>query len=262
MEFLRILLKVLNWLVSFFIVIVLCVAGAYSVYALWDNNQVYEEAENVMSEMLELKPEVDEENPQKGVSFSDLKAINPDVRGWVTLDNTKINYPVLQGDTNLTYINTDIYGEFALAGSIYLDSRNSSDFSDVYSLLYGHHMEGGRMFGDLDKYKDEGFFKENRTGMLMTPDGIWSLEIYACVIVPASDKVLFDPRMKSGDIKSLLSYVEKKALYSDAETAAKITELGKKARILTFSTCSSEFTDARTLLITLMQPYTAEGTDE
>ncbi len=262
MEFSRILLKVLNGLVSFFVVIVLCIAGAYSVYALWDNNQVYEEAENVMSEMQQFKPEISEEDDEVVVSFADLKAINRDVCAWVILDNTNVNYPVLQGDTNLTYINTDIYGEFALAGSIYLDSRNSGDFSDTYSLLYGHHMEGGRMFGDLDKYKKEGFLDENRTGMIMTPDAVYSLEVYACIVVPASDKVLFNPKLKAGEIESLLKYTEKKALFYDKETASKIRELGKKAHILAFSTCSSEFTDARTLLLTLMVPYTAPETAE
>ncbi len=260
MEFSSVLLKVLNWLVSFFVVVILCIAGAYSVYALWDNEQVYMQAENVMEEMLELKPEMDEDSEETVVSFGDLKAVNSDVCAWVTVDNTKINYPVLQGETNLTYINTDIYGEFALAGSIYLDSRNSPKFSDTCSILYGHHMEGGRMFGDLQKFKDESFFAENRTGMLMTPDKVYTLEVYACVVVNASDKVLFDPKIKSGKLESLLDYVEKKAMYYDEETAAKIRELGKKAQILTFSTCSSEFTDARTLLIALMQPYVAEET--
>lgn len=252
------LLKVLNWLVSFFVVVVLCIAGAYSVYALWDNEQVYEEAENVMSDMLEFKPEISEEDDEVVVSFSDLKAINPDVCAWVTLDDTKINYPVLQGETNLTYINTDIYGEFALAGSIYLDSRNSPDFSDAYSLLYGHHMEGGRMFGDLDKFKSEESFGEHRTGLLMTPDKVYSLEVYACVVVPASDSVMFDPKRKSSDMEALYKYVEKKALFYDKETAAKLRELGKNAKILAFSTCSSEFTDARTIVLAAMLPYSAE----
>jgi len=258
MEFSGILLKVLNGFISFVMAVILCVGGAYSAYALWDNNQVYAKAENVMSQMQELKPEIGESGDDQVVSFSDLKAINSDVCAWVTLDNTNINYPVLQGDTNLTYINTDIYGEFSLAGSIYLDSRNSSDFSDAYSLLYGHRMDGGRMFGDLDKYKESGFFNENKTGTLMTPNAVYSLEVYACIVVASSDNVLYNPKLNSGGIGALLTYVEQKALFCNNETASKIRAQGKNARILAFSTCSSEFTDARTILLAAMMPYAAE----
>lgn len=257
MEFSRVLLKVLNGLVSFAVAVLLCIAGAYSVYALWDNNQIYTEAENVMADMLEFKPEVSEDEEQE-ISFSDLKSVNDDVCAWVTLDNTNVNYPVLQGETNLTYINTDIYGEFALAGSIYLDSRNSPDFSDTYSLLYGHNMEGGRMFGDITKYKDNSYFEKNSTGILMTPSAAYSLEVYACIVVPASDKVMFDPKIKAGEIGSLLKYVEKNAQFCNKAVSEKLKELGKKAKILAFSTCSSEFSDARTILLTAMLPYRAE----
>ena len=95
----------------------------------------------------------------------------------MTLDNTNIDHPVVQGQDNLTYVNRDVYGNFALAGSIFLDSRNDSSFSDPYSLLYGHHMENSGMFGDLALYKEEAFFQENSTGYLITPEGVYDLEI-------------------------------------------------------------------------------------
>ncbi len=125
-------LKIMNSLVGFVIVLALCLAGAYSVYALWDNGQVYAAAENVQADMLRLKSTPDQKG---GASFAELLAINPDVCAWVTLDNTKIDHPVLQGETNLSYINTDVYGSFALAGSIFLDATNNRGFTDAYSLL-------------------------------------------------------------------------------------------------------------------------------
>ena len=71
---------------------------------------------------------------QDKASFEELLAINPDVCAWVSLDNTKVDYPVLQGANNMIYLNQDVYGDFALAGSIFLDSRNDRTFSDRYSL--------------------------------------------------------------------------------------------------------------------------------
>ena len=153
-------LRAANALVSFVVALCLCTAGLYSVYALWDNSRVYSAAEDVRADMMKLKPTVIEAG---GASFEELLTVNPDVCAWVTIDNTNIDYPVLQGATNLTYINTDVYGNFAMAGSIFLDSRSDRGFGDTYSLLYGHHMANGNMFGDLDKFEEETFFRKNKT---------------------------------------------------------------------------------------------------
>ena len=153
-------LRLANGLVSLVVAVALITAGGYAAYCLWDDGQIYAAAEDVQAELLHLKPQVEpaEDGESGGPSFDELLAINPDVRAWVTMDNTKIDHPVLQGETNLDYINTDVYGDFALAGSIFLDARNAPDFTDPYSLLYGHHMANSGMFGDLDLYKDPEFF--------------------------------------------------------------------------------------------------------
>ena len=140
----------LNALFSLVVLLCFFVVVAYAGYALWDNSQVYAAAENVRDEMLQFKPQPDAE--EGGPTFHELQAVNPDVCAWVTLDNTNIDHPVLQGTDNLSYINRDVYGNFSLAGSIFLDSRNDSHFSDPYSLLYGHHMDNSGMYGDLDLY--------------------------------------------------------------------------------------------------------------
>ena len=163
-----------------------------------------------LADMIKLKPEIAEDG---GASFEELLAINPDVCAWVTLDHTKIDYPVLQGSTNLTYINRDVYGSFALAGSIYLDSRNNNDFSDKYSLLYGHHMENGGMFGDLDLYKEKAFFEENTTGMLLTRNGAHELEIFACMLAEAGDPNIFEPTGRQTEAGGILNYIEQNAMY-------------------------------------------------
>ncbi|SDF31336.1 sortase B [Marvinbryantia formatexigens] len=244
-------LRAANALVSFVVALCLCTAGLYSVYALWDNNRVYSAAEDVRADMMKLKPVVIEDN---GASFEELLAVNPDVCAWVTIDNTNIDYPVLQGATNLTYINTDVYGNFAMAGSIFLDSRSDRGFGDTYSLLYGHHMANGNMFGDLDKFEEETFFRKNKTGTLILPDRTYDLEIYACMLVTASENAIFDPQQYQDDINSLLDFVEQNALYYDADTVAGLRQTDGSSQILALSTCSSEFTDARTIILTVMKP--------
>lgn len=251
MFFFKGFLKLCNAMVSIGLFVMLLTAGAFSVYALWDNNQIYTAASDVQADMVKIKPAVEEDG---GASFEELLAINPDVCAWVMLDNTNIDLPVLQGSTNLTYINRDVYGNFALAGSIFLDTRNERDFSDAYALLYGHHMENSGMFGDLDLYKDQPFFDENKTGMLILPDRSYNLEIFACLLVEAGEDAIFNPELWQTDINGLLSFAENNSLYLRKETIEKLKQM-EIPKVLALSTCSTEFTDARTIILAVMEPY-------
>lgn len=255
-------LKLLDSFLDLSVALALLLIGAYAAYALWDNNEIYRAAENVQAVLLTLKPSVSSDN-ESGDSFDRLCRINPDVRAWLTLDNTKIDYPVLQGTDNLCYINTDVYGNFALAGSLFLDSRNDGGFGDAYSLLYGHHMENRKMFGDLDLYKDEKFFADNSSGTLFLPDRAYDLEIFACLLVPASEETIFDPsRWKTNPVNEeggLVDFVEKHFLQLRFDVLDEIRASEKPWQILAMSTCSSEFTDARTVVLAVMKPYLAEA---
>ena len=248
MKFSESFLRVSNSILSAVVSIVFLTIGAYAIYALWDNNTVYSAAKNVQEEMLELKPGVD------GATFEELLAINPDVCAWVSLDGTSIDHPVLQGETNLTYINTDVYGDFALAGSIFLDTRSSRDFTDPYSLVYGHDMVQGRMFGDLPLYKEEDFFKKNRTGELILPDRSHSLKIYAVILTNSSDKMIFNPDLYKGGLSGLIKYAEDNALHLHEEMTADLKQRAEgDLQILSLTTCSSEFTDARTIVLAVIE---------
>ena len=197
----RVALRTADFLISAVVVLFLLTAGAYSAYALWDNNQVYAAVDNVQGELLQFKPAADGEN---GASFEELLAINSDVKAWLTLDNTAIDYPVVQGENNFSYINTDVYGDFALAGSIFLDSDCDGSFHDPYSLLYGHHMENSKMFGDLD-----------------------------------------------ANLNGLLDFAQENALHLHSDTLDTV-RAREGAQVLAMSTCSTEFTDARTILLAWM----------
>lgn len=248
----RILLKAANGLVNFIVILALCLAGLYAAFALWDNSRIYAAAEDVQADMIRMKPKIQE--GESGPSFAELLDVNPDVCAWVTMDGTKIDHPVLQGETNLDYLNTDVYGNFALAGSIFLDYRCESTFAAPYSLLYGHHMANSGMFGDLDLYKDQAFFEENTTGMLLLPDGAYRLETFACLLVSASDDNIFDPDRWGSDIGGLGGYARENAMYLHEHTLQALEE-AEKPQVLALSTCASEFTDARTIVLCRMTPW-------
>ena len=245
----KLILKAANTLVSYVVVISLCVSGLYAGYALWDNSLVYAAIDDVQADMLKLKPGTEEGQP----SFDELLAINPDIVGWVTIDNTIMDYPIVQGETNLSYINKDIYGEFALAGSIFLDSRNDSLFGEDYSLLYGHSISSGRMFADINLYKEESFFKENQSGSLLTLEGSYDLKIFATLVVPSNEVEIFNPTVWLDDIDELVDYADRTALYLNEDTIQEMRGMDD-FKILALTTCSFEFTDARTVILAVMEP--------
>lgn len=259
MEFHRTVLRAANSLFNLVVILLLLAAGSYSAFALWDNQRIYAAAGDVQADMMKLKPEVITTEEDSGADFSELLAVNPDVCGWITLDNTNVDYPVLQGETNFTYINTDVYGNFALAGSIFLDTRCSKEFTDPYSLIYGHHMADSKMFGDLDLYKDETFFQENTTGSLVLPGKAYQLEIIACLLVPASEDHIFEPdTWQDSNISRLLEFVENNALNLHDEIMRELKAAEDPLKILALSTCSYEYTDARTIVLTWMKPFSSE----
>ncbi len=198
------------------------------------------------------------EEPADDSMFGQLKAINEDITAWITMPGTAIDYPVLQGSTNYSYINTDVYGNFALAGSIFLDSRNKEDYTDIYSLLYGHNMAQHKMFSDVNLYKEETFFNENTLGMLLMPDGCHILESLSIIVVPASDSGMMNPENWTYlDGEGIYSQVQENALFTcekGLEALRGLIDEGKTPRLVALSTCSDEFTDARTILLTLMDP--------
>lgn len=253
----RLVYKIANTLVSFVVICALFLFGAYAAYALWDNNQIYSGVKDAKADLLKLKPTLDEDT---GPSFEELLKLNPDVCAWLTLDGTEVDYPILQGEDNYEYLNKNVYGEFALSGSLYLDSNNSRDFTDKYSLIYGHHMADHLMFGDLDLYKDEEFFNENKTGVLILPDRIYDLKIIGCLIVPANDKYIFDPRRwQTQNMDDLLSHACENAVHIRSEYVDKLRG-ADNPHLLALSTCSYEYTDARTIILAVMEPRSGSET--
>lgn len=257
----RLLLNVCNGLLSAFVLLTLVVMGGYAGYALWDNSQVYTAAGSAYDELLVIKEQAQDEGDAPSM-LEQMQAINEDVRAWLTMDNTKIDYPLLYGETNQYYLNRNVYREFALHGSIFIDSRCDPEMRGAYTLLHGHHMANRLMFGDLDLYKDEAFFEANRTGTLILPDRIYSLRTFACLVVPANDAIIFSPDRWRDDISEPLAYARSDAaLHADGEQIERLLAQNARAleageappQIVVLATCSSEYTDARTILLAEMQ---------
>lgn len=151
-------------------------AAAMMICGLYVLNDIYytNRSAFVSYDLLKYRPMPKSGEDEKIRTLSELKAINSDTVGWLEMFGTNINYPVVQGENNLEYLNKDIFGYNTMSGSIYLAAENDSDFSDWYNMIYGHHMENGAMFGDIEKYLDSEYFASHSGGVLQTPQGDYS----------------------------------------------------------------------------------------
>ena len=233
--------KALNILVNGLAALFFLCCLAYAGYSLWDNWHVLSAADSIRDDLVAYRP-TNEEN--LSYSFQELMALNPDVCAWLTVDHTDIDYPVVQGKDNVRYVNTDVYVNFSLSGSIFLDFRNARDFSDTYSLIYGHHMDGQVMFGELDAFIQQDYFAEHTGGILYLPANTCQIEWFACLKTDAYDPQIFSPGNLSGpEQNALLTHIR--------ETALQYRDIGvtSEDRILSLSTCSDTSTNARIILV-------------
>lgn len=175
--------------------------------------------------------------PGAASAAEDELPLTEDMVAWLTVDGTSIDYPVMQYTDNIKYLNTDPFGRYSLGGSIFLDSRSSADFSDDYSLIYGHHMEYGKMFGALDSFLNEGYLRSHKSGTLIigkNNEKVYRLTIFAALQASATEKVIFEPGQ--GDIRA---YIRQ---HSDK------TIIIPEGRIIALSTCAEGNDDRRTLV--------------
>ena len=223
--------------INFIVAIVSLLLFLICLYAMIDAAMVYNGAND--SGIMKYKPAAG--------NTEELRELSADAVAWITVDGTRIDYPVMQGKTNAEYLNRNPYGEFSLSGSIFLDSRNDSSFRDPYSLVYGHHMEYGAMFGALDKYKDKTYFDAHRTGSLTVVNGEeYHIKFFAVCKAQATEKVIFDPPESNN--QALLDYLNEHAFIYDPSGV----DAGLK--LIALSTCQSAESNERMIVFGVLTP--------
>lgn len=151
-------------------------------YLLFQNAKQTKETQDLNVQLVELRQEAETEEDNTDWSKGMLD-INSDYKGWLTIYGTQISEPVVQGETNETYLRTNINGEHAEAGTLFLDE--TTDLSqDGNLIIYGHKMNDGTMFGTLDKFEDEEFFDNNGTVCWESEKGKEYYQIFALLVLP------------------------------------------------------------------------------
>lgn len=209
----------------------------YSGYALYDT--FYTAARASAGNSWELLELIDDETPLSTVAAN----LTPDYRCWLTVYDTKIDYPVVQGEDDLYYASHDIQGNSSLTGAIYLAANNSGDFSDNYNLIYGHHMANGIMFGALDSFETESYFNSHRTGEIITKGRVYDLNFFAVLDTDAYESMVY--RVGDRDLEALRDWLKQYATFYDKEAA-------EGDKIVALSTCRDATTSGRLVIFATM----------
>jgi len=244
--------SVVNTAVLVAVLLLLVIGG----YALWDSKQVYATADP--NQYAIYKPSDDSD-----LSFVELQEINPDVCAWLEVYGTHIDYPIVQGNDNMRYINANAEGKYSLSGAIFLDTHCSRDFSDFSSILFGHHMEKQAMFGEIGLFKDKDYFDARRYGMLYYGGREHGLEFFAFLHADAYDSVVY----KTGitEIEAQQGYLD--MLFHRAKNTRDV-KVTTDDRIILLSTCSSDSTNGRDILVAKIcdevfaNPFAEEGASD
>ena len=233
------LVKFINNVVNNFAIIILVLLMLVSVYAIIDKHQVYEDAK-ISDDITALKPK------DNDVTFTldELLKINTEINGWIRVNNTGIDYPVVQGRDNTRYLTSNFKGEDTGSGSIFLDYRNDVNFSDDYSIIYGHNLQSDLMFGDILNYKSKKYFKSHRKGRLYTLNAQYKLEVFSYSIIDSSVVNIYNlDKLKNGNNQYIVDIFKKYAVnYKDIN-------IGPNDKLLALSTCDNEGTYNRSVLL-------------
>ena len=170
------LIRIISELVTLSVITFFLLMFLYASWSIYDAQRIFSGADTTVYETYKPESDVDD-----SPTFQELVAINPDVLGWITVYGTGIDYPLVQGETNDSYINTSVEKKFSLSGSIFLDSANEPDFSDFNTIIHGHHMEKHEMFGDLDLFREKAFFDSHEYGNIYYGGKNHGLQFFAII---------------------------------------------------------------------------------
>ena len=173
------------------------------------------------------------------VDFDALSQVNPDIVGWIFIEGTNINYPVVQTTDNDYYLDHLFDGTQNRSGSIFLDFRCSPDFSDRHSIIYGHHMKDKSMFQNLVSYKEQSFYDEHPEALLVTPDAYHRIRLFSGYITDNWSSAWNISFEDNTNFAIWLSDIQGKSSFTPTDTPT------AENTIITLSTCTYEFSDAK-----------------
>ena len=224
------------------------VFAAYNLYHIYTEYKKGTDEYNQIEQMAVTNRDPDELSEEAGgenqgpslvapmeIDFASLKAVNDDVIGWIYVEALDdVSYPIVKGEDNDTYLHMTYEKNYNFAGTIFIDYENSRDFSDCNTLVYGHNMKNGSMFGQLKKFsQDPETYKKSKYFWIFTPDKTYRYEIISAYTtgVNSDTYTLF-----KGPGQEFEDYL--KTIISRSEIETNAGDLDMMDKIVTLSTCT------------------------
>lgn len=237
-------------------VITVCLIGIILVsgYKIGKTMWEYQVAKSAYTNISEKTAKVDPKQFTGVVDWKALKKVNPDVQGWLYQKGTVINYPVVQGTDNDTYLHTRFDKQWSGGGTLFVDCRMEKDFKGFNSIIYGHHMKDGSMFRSIRGYtKEDGYYDKHKTLELATPHGNYHLVVFSAFITKATDE---DTYKMTYDEAEKQAYIDRAWERSELPITRDSVDVTKNDRLVTLSTCAYDYDEARYIVMCKMVPWT------
>lgn len=208
----------------------------YKAYEIKDEQTKIKEEQTELIDIAEIPEKVEDVEEKKDeINFQELININSDFVGWIKIDDTNINYPIVQGTNNTYYLKHSFYKEYSNAGSIYMDATANSSFESRNTFIYGHYTSDGSMFGQLGKYMKQDFYDKHKEIYIYTSEQNYKLEVFSVHVDKASSKSY---QMNFTTDESYKEYIELMKSYSVIKSDIEIDYT--EDRIVTLYSCSHE----------------------
>lgn len=222
--------------------------AAYNLYHIYTEYKKGSDEYNSIAQMAVTKKDPDQEEkteeekeegsslqPPMEIDFEALRSVNTDVIGWIYVEALDgVSYPVVRGTDNSYYLHMTYEKNYNFAGTIFVDYENAGDFSDCNTLVYGHNMKNGSMFGQLKNFsKDEETYKKSKYFWIFTPEKSFRYEIISAYVTGVNSETY---TLFKGPGIEFQEYLEKIVGFSEIPTTP--GTLTMKDKIVTLSTCT------------------------
>ena len=218
-----------------------------SSYLIFKEKKQNEKQENTFEDLIEIVEENLENQEERKIDINKLYEENKDIVGWLKIDNTTINYPIMQNinDPNY-YLHRDFYKNYSSYGTPYMAKQCNLNSDNI--VIYGHHMKNNKMFGELEKYKSKDFYNNHKIITFTTLEKEYSYEIFAVFKTTVYTKntfryyenINFENKKMYNDF---INICKDKSLY---QTGIKIKD---KEKLITLSTCEYSNKNSRLVIV-------------
>ena len=227
------------------LLILICIAGAaFFGFKILQKQKEYRESEQSFQKIDNIYNSTE----SKSNKFAELKKRNNDFRGWITVEGTNISYPVTQAKDNKYYLKHNFFKEYNPAGTVFMDYENQ-EFNDKNTIIYAHYMKNKTLFHNLQLFKKKEFFDKNKKITIETENAIYEYEIFS-IHVPSSSFNYLTTNFLEKDYQEFLNEIQWRSIFKSD------TKVTTEDRILTLSTCSYEFKNARTVVHAVLKNET------